>query len=96
MSGTTSRKEAAHYSSADLESAILELLNNRERGKSICPSEAARLLSDASSKPGWKALMEPIRRVAHDMAKSGKIIITQRGKSVDASKSKGPIRLKLV
>jgi hypothetical protein len=96
MNNDRSRKVVANYSNADLESAILELLNSRERGKSICPSEAARLLSSASSNPGWEVLMEPIRRVAQEMAKSGKISITQRGKSVDASKTKGPIRLKLV
>ncbi len=42
---------------ADLESAILDLLDRRARGATICPSEAAR----AVDPDDWRELMEPAR-----------------------------------
>jgi hypothetical protein len=73
-----------------LEQAILQLLDARERQATICPSEAARLVS-----PGqWQELMEPARRAARRLVASGKIVITQGGRVVDPSTAKGPIRLR--
>jgi len=79
----------------ELETAILKLLNGRRRGKSICPSEAAKLVGGRTSRHNWEALMEPTRKVARKMAKTGTISITQKGKLVDIFKTKGPIRLQL-
>jgi Protein of unknown function (DUF3253) len=74
-----------------LESAILELLSRRGPGKTICPSDAARLL-----KPnGWQELMEPIRAAARRLVAEGRIVITQRGKIIDPAHVKGAIRLRI-
>ncbi len=62
-----------------LESAILELLAHRGPGKTICPSDAARLLNPN----GWEELMEPTRAAARRLVAEGRIVITQRGKVVD-------------
>jgi hypothetical protein len=74
-----------------LESAILELLARRGPGKTICPSDAARLLDP----DGWRELMEPAREAARRLVEEGRIVITQRGKVIDPAHAKGPIRLKI-
>lgn len=75
---------------AQLESAILELLDERGAGKTICPSEAARSVAPDE----WQQLMEPARAAARRLVSAGKIAITQGGVVVDPSKAKGPIRLR--
>jgi hypothetical protein len=74
----------------DLEKTIMKLLDARTAGKTICPSEAARAVSEQS----WRELMEPARRAARRLVAAGRIEITQGGKVVDASTAKGPIRLR--
>jgi hypothetical protein len=75
-----------------LETAILELLDERGAGKTICPSEAAR----AVAPDDWKELMEPARAASRRLVSAGKIEITQGGVVVDPSRAKGPIRLRKV
>ncbi len=73
-----------------LESTILDLLNQRARTSTICPSEAAR----AVDPDGWRELMEPARRAARRLVAAGDVQITQGGKVVDPSTAKGPIRIR--
>lgn len=75
-----------------LEHAILKLLSERGAGKTICPSEAARVLDDEN----WRELMEPARQAARRLVNQGRIVIMQSGRVVDPSTARGPIRLKLV
>jgi hypothetical protein len=92
-------------SSTALESAILSLLAERaasgDTGKTICPSEAAKLVAgndrdkEKSSRRDWDALMQPARTAARHLVAQGKIVITQRGAIVDPATAKGPIRLRL-
>jgi hypothetical protein len=74
-----------------LESAIMELLSRRSSGKTICPSEAARLVDPVR----WEQLMEPSRAAAERLVAQGLIVITQQGIRVDPSRAKGAIRLRL-
>jgi hypothetical protein len=74
-----------------LEAAIMELLSRRGPGKTICPSEAARLIDPSA----WETLMDKARSAARRMVDRGEIVITQRGKTVDPAQVKGPIRLKI-
>lgn len=53
--------------------AIEALLAARCADASICPSEAARRLRPDA----WRALMPAVRRVAFDMARAGRLRITQ-------------------
>jgi hypothetical protein len=78
-----------------LEAAILGLLAERGRDKTICPSEAAKLVGGKEERRDWEGLMEPARAAARRLVARGRIVITQGGKVVDPSTAKGAIRLKL-
>lgn len=80
---------------AALEAAILGLLAERGRDKTICPSEAAKLVGGKDTRLAWEGLMEPARAAARRLVAAGRIVIQQGGKVVDGSTAKGPIRLKL-
>ncbi|NYF49722.1 DUF3253 domain-containing protein [Tunturiibacter gelidoferens] len=82
-------------SDAELEAAILELLAERGRDKTICPSEAAKAVGGLASRRDWEGLMEPARAAARHLVAAGKIVMTQRGHVVDPSTAKGAIRLRL-
>jgi hypothetical protein len=60
------------------------------RGASICPSEAAKEVGGDE----WRSLMEPARRAARRLMEAGSVEITQKGKVVDPSTAKGPIRIR--
>lgn len=74
----------------ELEGAILELLDQRAGGATICPSEAAKMVGDAE----WRSLMEPTRSAARRLVASGEIVMTQGGSIVDPSTAKGAIRIR--
>jgi hypothetical protein len=92
------RKRKLHAVDHELETVILRLLDARSRNGSICPSEAARAAADGAGDQGhdaaWRALMEPARRAARRLVARGEVEITQRGRFVDPSSAKGPIRLR--
>lgn len=73
--------------SARLRSVILDLALARGRGRSFCPSEAARMLAE-----DWRSLMPEVREVAAGMPE---IMATQGGVEVDPVTARGPIRLRL-
>jgi hypothetical protein len=73
-----------------LERAILDLLEQRAPGATICPSDAARAVAPEDD---WRELMEPTRQAASRLAEAGKVEITQRGEVVDPHTVKGPIRI---
>jgi len=77
-----------------LEVAILELLAERGRDKTICPSEAAKIVGGKDERKDWEGLMEPARAAARRLVAAGKIVIMQGGKVVEGSTAKGTIRLK--
>lgn len=76
-----------------LEASILLLLSHRTGGDTICPSEAARAVGGPAEED-WRPLMEPARRAARRLVAAGEIEITQKGRTVDPSTAKGPIRLR--
>lgn len=98
------RRRGVRAVDADLEAAILSLLDARASGATICPSEAARRVAapaaDGGSPPDgdepWRALMEPARRAARRLVAAGEVEITQRGQVVDPSTAKGAIRIRRV
>jgi hypothetical protein len=80
-----------------LEAVLLELLDRRARGATVCPSEAARAVAaavDGGPGEGWRELMEPARMAARRLVAAGAVEITQRGRVVDPSTAKGPIRVR--
>ena len=89
------RGHKAGDADAKLEEAILELLAERGRDKTICPSEAAKLVGGLESRRDWEGLMEPARAAARRLVAAGKVVVTQHGHVVDAATAKGAIRLRL-
>lgn len=74
-------------SDEDIAAVLTDLALRRGRGKSFCPSEAAKVLV-----ADWRPLMPRVRAVA---ASHPHITATQKGAVVDAVAAKGPIRLSL-
>jgi hypothetical protein len=75
--------------SDELESAIADLLDRRDEGKTICPSEAARAVGGKE----WRDLMPSAREAAARMAERGEVVVTQKGRQVTATEARGPIRI---
>ena len=73
-----------------LADAIVDLLDHRAAGATICPSEAARRVDPDA----WRDLMPDARRVAGDLADDGRIEVTRRGEVVDPGTVRGPVRLR--
>lgn len=76
-----------------LEATIRELLCDRAAGATICPSDAARRVG-MEKNMDWHELMEPARQAARRLVAAGEIEITQKGRVVEPSSAKGPIRLR--
>jgi hypothetical protein len=79
-------------SRADARAAILDLLAQRDPGKTICPSDAARALGGDD---GFRPLMGLVRDAARELVGEGRIDVTQRGEPVDLDAARGAIRLRL-
>ncbi|NND76378.1 MAG: DUF3253 domain-containing protein [Ilumatobacter sp.] len=72
--------------------AILALLSKRGTTSSICPSDAARI----SASPDWRPAMPVVRDVAADLARAGRIVVTQGDRVVrELGDVTGAIRLRL-
>ena len=77
-----------------LEPALLRLVAERGAAKTICPSEVARAVG-GDHPDGWGPLMQPVRRLAVQLMKEGRIVILRRGRPVDPDDFKGVYRLSL-
>ena len=73
-----------------LEQAILDLLEQRRQGATICPSDAARTVGGDE----WRALMDPARAAAQRLVDAGEVVITQGGEVIDLGTARGPIRIR--
>jgi Protein of unknown function (DUF3253)/Uncharacterized protein conserved in bacteria (DUF2256) len=85
------RKHKVSPRDTALEQAVLTLLASRQPGQTICPSEAARVVGGEE----WEELMEPARRAGRRLVASGQLEITQKGRVVDPSSFRGPVRFRL-
>ena len=84
------RRQKVRPVDQQLERAIGQLLSSREAFKSICPSEAAKLVDPVN----WRELLEPARSAARRLVTAGTHEITQKGQIVDPSRARGPIRIR--
>ena len=84
------RRQKVRPVDQQLEEAIKQLLESREASKSICPSEAAKSVDPLN----WRELLEPARSAARRLVTAGTHEITQKGKIVDPSRARGPIRIR--
>ena len=90
---TACRKRGVNDVDRRLETTILDLLAQRARTSTICPSDAARAVG-GDDEETWRGLMEPSRRAARRLVDRGEVVITQGGKVVDPSTAKGAIRIR--
>ena len=90
---TACRKRGVTDEDRRLETTILDLLAQRARTSTICPSDAARAVG-GDDEQTWRDLMEPARRAARRLVDRGEVVITQGGKVVDPSRAKGAIRIR--
>ena len=74
------------------EEAILSLLHQREPGKTICPSDAARAIAGPE---GFRPHMNEVREAAGRLVDRGRLEVTQKGRVIDLDSARGPIRLRL-
>lgn len=81
--------------SESLEAALLDLLDRRAAGATVCPSEAARQVSGSPDDPdAWRPLMQPARDAVRRLVARGDVEVTQRGRVVDLDSARGPIRVR--
>jgi hypothetical protein len=77
--------------SAELETAIFDLLAKVAPGKSVSPEEVAR----AVDPEGWRRLRGHVRAVARGLARQEKLVILRHNKPADPEDFKGVYRLRL-
>ncbi len=82
---------AADPNRAEAREAILELLAQRGSEKTICPSDAARVLAGEDD---FRPLMPLVRDAARELVAGGRIEVTQGGNRVDLDAARGPVRLR--
>ncbi|MCV4939550.1 DUF3253 domain-containing protein, partial [Escherichia coli] len=61
---------------AAIEASIFGLLDQRQAGATICPSEVARALQPDGA---WRALMPQVRDVAQRLARARRLRVTRGG-----------------
>lgn len=94
---TACRRHRLSATDRALERQILDLLDARAGGATMCPSEAARAVSpDPGDEALWRPLLEPARAAARRLLARGEVQILQRGQVVAPSTATGPIRLRRV
>lgn len=76
--------------SAEIETAIFELLGKAAPGKSISPEEVARAVDPLA----WRRLLGHVRAVARGLARQRRLVITRHGKPADPEDFKGVYRLR--
>lgn len=74
-----------------IEAEIFNQLARKEPGKSIDPSDVAKVLQPEQ----WQRMMSKVRGVAVGLARAGRLVIIKKGKPVDLNAFKGVIRFRL-
>ena len=76
---------------------IMRLCAERGAGKTICPTEAAKAMADATGgdELAWREWLPKVRSEAVQLAHRGRIVIYRKGKPADPDNFRGVIRLGL-
>jgi hypothetical protein len=74
-----------------IDAAMRALLRSRDPGRSICPSDVARIAGG----PTWRTLLPMVRDHAVAMSERGEIEIVRRGQVVTENPTKGILRYRL-
>jgi hypothetical protein len=81
----------------EVSAVVLDLLADRERGATICPSEVARKLVDASSPndtESWRSAMPTVHAAVDRLVHQGTIKLSWKGEPLTVRS--GPYRIGLV
>lgn len=82
----------------DAEAVVLRLCAERGAERSICPTEAARVLADAANEgvasDDWRRHLPAVRAAAVALARAGRLEILRKGKPVPPEEMRGVIRLR--
>lgn len=78
----------------ELIDTILRLAAERGDERTLGPMDVARALG-GDHPDGWGPLMQPIRRIAVQLMKDGRLVITRKGRPVDPDDFRGVYRLRL-
>lgn len=74
-----------------IDAAIRALLRSRQPGRSICPSDIARIVGGTT----WRPLLPAVRQRAVKMAERGELQILRRGRVVRQHLTEGVLRYRL-
>jgi hypothetical protein len=74
-----------------IEDAIMDLLAKVPAGKSIDPSEVAKLIQPER----WQRILPQVKATSVGLARQGKLVILRHGKPADPDAFKGVYRLRL-
>ena len=74
-----------------IEDTILDLLSKLPAGKSIDPSEVAKIIQPER----WQRVLGQVRSTAVGMARAGTVVIRRHGKPADPDSFRGVYRLRL-
>lgn len=72
-----------------LAAAMRTLLRQRGEDRTICPSDAARVVGGED----WRDLMPVAREVAGTLAEEDVVVVTRKGAVVDVATARGPVRI---
>ncbi len=93
-SGNAATASVSQRRDAAIAEAILGLTAARGPDRSICPSEAARMVAVSQGLAEWSPLMGNVRRIALCLQATGQVQILRKGCAVPASQVRGVIRLR--
>jgi len=74
-----------------IDAGLMSLLRSREPGRSICPSEIARIVVGDT----WRTLLPLVRERAVTFSEQGQLDILRRGRVVTAKPTQGMLRYRL-
>ena len=74
-----------------IEAAVRTLLRSRQPGKTICPSDVARIIGGQ----GWREVLPAVRDRAVRMAEQGSLEVLRRGRVVKSKCTEGVLRYRL-
>lgn len=79
----------------ELADVVVSLCVGRGADKTICPTDAAKAFAAARGEGelAWRDWLQPVRRVAVELAQAGRVVIYRKGKPVDPTEFRGVYRI---
>ena len=81
------------HHATDAQDVVLRLCAERGADRSICPTEAARVLAGEQSED-WRRRLPEVRAAAAALSREGRLEILRKGKAIPPEEMRGVIRLR--